>query len=255
MSRNRKIRAIVGTKGGVGKSVLAFDVLPTIVKNPVVFEIDSNNNTSLSNSKIKSQNFNVKKIDLAVDKMDLNLMSANDEDLIIDVGAGQDTREFLKAIRDEDFELEFYLPMNDDFEQFDNIQDTIKLIKESSPKSIINLVLNRCHSAEKEEVKVQFLNIFGNEDYGIEERYSLISKDIENIYFLPDTPIFGIIKRQYQKHFIDAVGWANDLIDNKAKYKKAWVEEGDDVFIKNKKILRLASKVLELNDRLLKSFK
>ena len=242
------IKVVLGTKGGVGKSTISFGVLPVLnrKRNIRVIEIDSNNESSLSNSMIESENFGASKIEVVVDKIDLSVLKNIDEDIILDIGGGDDTRIFLNQIASEDFDLEFYLPINDDYEQFKNLQDTLELIQQCRPGQKINLVFNRCRSLSPEAVKEQFLGIFGSEEYAIESRWPMIAKQVNSVYYLPDTPVFGILKGRYQKFLLDGVLWAEDLIENQQTYKQTWLEQSDDVFLRNKRTIRFAKKIIDL---------
>lgn len=252
----KSIKAVLGTKGGVGKSTVSFGVLPILNRknNVRVIEIDSNNKSSLSNSIIDSENFAASKIEIVVDKIDLSILKNIDEDIILDIGGGDDTRIFLEQIAGEDFEVEFYLPLNDDYEQFQNLQDTLELIQKARPNQKVNLVFNRCRSLQPDSVKEQFLGVFGSDEYGIESRYPLIAKQVKNVYYLPDTPVFGILKGRYQKWLLDGILWADDLLENQQAYKQAWLEQGDDVFLRNKRTIRFAKKIKELEQTILEIF-
>lgn len=253
---SNNIKVVIGTKGGVGKSTLSYGVLPVVFRSEQVrvIEIDSNNKSSFSGSFLPSENFKTDQSDIVLDKVELSVMKQSKEIFILDIGGGDDTKVFLEQLQNEDFDVDFYLPVNDDYEQFKNIKDTIVLIQKTRPGQKVNLVLNRCHELKANLVKEQFMGIYGSEDFGIESRYEEISTHIKNVYFLPDSPVFGILKGRFQKHLIDGIIWADDLLENISMYKEQWREAGDDVFMSNKKKLRFAKKVKKLQNVILGIF-
>lgn len=250
------IKVVLGTKGGIGKSTVSHGVLPVVYRGEQVrvIEIDSNNKSSFSGSFVPSENFKTDQADIVLDKVDLSVLKESEEIFILDIGGGDDTKVFLEQLQNEDFDVDFYLPVNDDYEQFKNLQDTIVLIQKVRPGQKVNLVLNRCHQLKSNLVKEQFMGIYGSEDFGIESRYEEISADVKNVYFLPDSPVFGILKGRFQKHLIDGIMWADDLLENLSVYKEQWRAASDDVFMNNKKKLRFAKKVKKLQSIILGIF-
>jgi hypothetical protein len=133
-------------------------------------------------------------------------------------------------------------------EQIDNILDTITLIRDFDKSAKINLVLNRCFTLEKEEIQKQFINIFGSEELDIPNR--LTDLKVDNIFFIPNSNIFSILKSHYKVSLLDSYLSSIDLIQNIDTYRQEWIKEGQDVFKANNKRYRFAKMVVELINQL-----
>jgi hypothetical protein len=133
-------------------------------------------------------------------------------------------------------------------EQVDNVKDTIALIRNFDKSAKINLILNRCFTLEKEEIRKQFINIFGSEDLDIPNR--LVDLKVDNIFFVPNSNIFSILKSHYKVSLLDSYLSSVDLISNIDIYRQEWIKEGQDVFKANNKRYRFAKMVVELINQL-----
>ena len=133
-------------------------------------------------------------------------------------------------------------------EQVDNVLDTIILIRDFDKSSKINLVLNRCFTLEKEEIQKQFINIFGSEELDIPNR--LTDLKVDNVFFVPNSPIFSILKSHYKVSLLDSYLSSVDLVSNIDTYRQEWIKEGQDVFKANNKKYRFAKMVVELINQL-----
>jgi anion-transporting ArsA/GET3 family ATPase len=225
------LKILSNTKGGVGKSTIGNHLFPVVFQDKdnkvVIIEVDSSNQSKLENTNLDITNNS--DISIVINNIDFSLMTDQNTIYIIDIGANEDAKNFLKELSKEDIEADFYIPCNDDYEQFYNIQDTLKRIKKCKCSSI-NLILNRCISLDQKIIKDQFLNLFGSERYGVEERFSEIAEDFTNIFFVPNSPLLGVIKGKYKQFLIDNLKVQKEFLTNYAETKK-------ELALKKEKIL------------------
>jgi len=149
-------------------------------------------------------------------------------------------------------EAQYVLPINDDLEQLENATSTMNMIRNIDESAIIYLILNRCINVNCESaIKEQFISIFGSQKYGIESSLHML-KNVE-LLFVPNSPIFGILKNIYQTSLLDFIESAEDLIENIDTYRLSWIDEGREKFRENMKKYAFAKDVIELKNQL-KSF-
>jgi cellulose biosynthesis protein BcsQ len=245
---------IVNTKGGVGKSILASQVLPSLFreenKEIKVYELDDNNKTFYQNSRIEFKTLKTEKSEDVIDDVYFDLELGEDVVNIIDSGGGNDTIAVLNAIKKAELQnLTYFIPVNDDFEQFENTKSTIHLIRDFDKNSKIYLVFNRVFSFEIKDITNQFIVFFGSEEYDISGRFDEISNQIEKkILMIQNTQIFSILKNVHNTTLYDFYHKNKDLIENPDKHKKEWVKEGKDYFKKQMKHFRFAKDVFDLID-------
>jgi cellulose biosynthesis protein BcsQ len=245
---------VVQTKGGAGKTTISVNVLALMFKNDDIkvniFELDNNNTSKLANSKLNFQSLKVDKSDEAINKVYFDIVSNSKEVNIIDCGGGDDTVKVLEYIQKIDMQdIVYIIPLNDDIEQFDNVVQTIKLIKSTNKKAIIHLFFNRCNNLNEQDVKKQFVGFFGSDIYNINSKIELIQNEISSFVFIPNTPLFGILK-SYGISLYDSYNSSKDLVDNISTYRQNWAKEGKKVFSKNMARFTFAKDILELIDDL-----
>jgi len=229
---------ILNTKGGVGKTTITqqivapylYDTTNEIVE---VFEIDNNNKSdSLKDSVIMNiVSINTQKGSEIIKDKFFEVI-ADDKDVVVDAGGGEDTKEVLQVIKDLELtdEVIFFIPVLKNQANIKNVADTYKLIREWNKNSKIFFVLNM-FSNDKD-----FVYFFGDEKLSIEGIYSVISKD-ENadILKIKNTRTFDLVENQLHKTTyeigkveIDTKSYLKEIIKkgDKAKYKKelAYIE-------------------------------
>jgi len=248
------VLVVVNTKGGVGKSTIASQVLPILFRDTdkkiKVYELDDNNRTYYKNSKIEFNTLKVSRTEDVIDDVNIDLMLDENVINIIDAGGGNDTKAVLDGIQKAELKgLTYFIPLNDDFEQFENTKLTIELIRSFDNNAKIFLIFNRTISFKIDEIKSQFIAFFGSEDYGIEGRFDEIADLVEKDFLiLQNTQIISILKNFYGTTLYDFYHDNKDLIENSEKYKKEWVQHGRDYFKKQMKHFRFAKDVFDLID-------
>jgi hypothetical protein len=245
---------VVNTKGGVGKSTIASQVLPVLFrendKKIKVYELDDNNQTFYKNSKIEFKTLKTERSEDAIDEVYFDLELGEDVVNIIDAGGGNDTKVVLEAIKKAELkDVIYFIPINDDFDQFANTKYTIELIRSFDNSSKIFLIFNRAISSEPKDIYDQFIAFFGSETYGIEGRFDEIANLIEKDFLiLQNTQIISILKNLYNTTLYDFYHENKDLIENSERYKKEWVQHGRDYFKKEMRHFRFAKDVFDLID-------
>lgn len=252
--KSSSIFIIPQTKGGVGKTTIS-GIVATLLylqnQNQKInlFEIDDNNMSRVNSNYINHQSLKLKDSEVVIDDIQFTSLSDDNVVNIVDAGGGNDTKIVLQKLKEIDlFGLNYYIPLNDDMEQVDNVKDTIALIRNFDKSAKINLILNRCFTLEKEEIRKQFINIFGSEDLDIPNR--LVDLKVDNIFFVPNSNIFSILKSHYKVSLLDSYLSSVDLISNIDIYRQEWIKEGQDVFKANNKRYRFAKMVVELINQL-----
>jgi len=250
------IFAVIGTKGGSGKSTISTQVLPLVlgeIGEVEIIEIDNNNVTKLKNSKLKIKNFKVVGGEIEVDKISYIEIKNPNKITIIDGGGGDDSLKILHYFKNINLTgIKYLIPINDDIEQIENLKNTISEIKKVEENPKIFVVLNQCTILEKEAIREQFIGVFGSKKYGFRE------EKFENeisFLFLQKTHVFGILKNWYGLSIVDSLAGAIDLIENYGKYRIAWVTEGtDDEYIQKLNYYKFAKDLVELADSIKISF-
>ena len=243
---------IANTKGGVGKSIISTQVLPAFfqqqnnTKNVNVYEIDNNNKSQLSNSSLNFKSLDLTKGEDALLEADYNTNAVN----VIDAGGGDDTRTIINYIQKNDIFVDLYLvPVLNDFEQVHNLKQTVSLIRQIDNNASVYVVLNKLKSLEEQDIKDQFIFLFGSEKYGIKGHLEEVQGDINGMLFLVDSNIYSILKNIYQKSLADVLDLAEDYIANIRDYKKQWRQElGVEEYKKNMQFYSFLKDAKELAD-------
>ena len=125
--------------------------------------------------------------------------------------------------------IDFYIPTLHDDETISNIQDTIKEIKKYFENPKITLILNKAKSVDFNEVKKQFINIFGSEKYNYKSNYQSIVNDIRSIAIIPETHLIYLMKNHYRIEMADLYLSSKDLNENEATYRSKWKIEAKEL--------------------------
>ncbi|MEV9594412.1 hypothetical protein AB0W31_08330 [Aliarcobacter butzleri] len=248
------VHVVVQTKGGVGKTTFS-SVLSTLLylenkeKKIQVFELDDNNSTRINSDFMSHSSLKLKDSEIALDDIQFNTLSTEDVISITDAGGGNNSRMVLQKFHEIDLtDLNYYIPLTDNMDEIQNVKDTIELIRKFDKNGKINLILNRCFSLDKNEIQKQFINIFGSDDLDIPNQ--LDNLKVDNIFFVPNSNIFSILKSHYKVSLLDSYLSSIDLIQNIDSYRQQWVTEGQEIFKSNNKKYRFAKLVVELIDQL-----
>lgn len=249
VNSKREIIVVTNTKGGVGKSTVVNQCFPLIFHDVAIIEIDSSQKSKLKDSKINAQHFKAKAISEAVDEIDI---LSQEKQVIIDVGADENTRAFFEDINViDDLNFHFMIPLNHDVEYTENVTDTYNMIKNFQSNAKVSLILNRAR--EDKSTRKQFFGIFGSEDLDIEE---VISKmKIDNIFTLNESDFFGLAKVKYKKTLSEAEPDIKHFLKNKKEIRIKVREQGREAQKKSNADFRVAKQIIQLINDIRESFK
>ena len=215
----------LNTKGGVGKSFIATQILPLAFYNNNdaninIFEIDNNNKTALSTKIIQFLNLDVNNIDKILFDVEFS------EDInIIDAGGGDDTKSVIKAFAEANIQVDlFVIPITKDFEVIKNLKDTIELIKKHYDDANILIVLNRVVA----DAKSEFIYFFGNEEYGVESIKDKL-KDVKYIA-IKDYNEIDIVKNLHKTTALDLLLSYKKVLENEREYRQSWHKEAKEKY-------------------------
>ncbi|MCT7618157.1 hypothetical protein N5U05_10450 [Aliarcobacter butzleri] len=248
------VHVVVQTKGGVGKTTFS-SVLSTLLylenkeKKIQVFELDDNNSTRINSDFMSHSSLKLKDSEIALDDIQFNTLSTEDVISITDAGGGNNSRMVLQKFYEVDLtDLNYYIPLTDNMDEIQNFKDTLELIQKFDKNGKINLILNRCLSLDKTEIEKQFINIFGSDELDIPNQ--LDNLKVDNVFFVPNSNIFSILKSHYKVSLLDSYLSSIDLVQNIDTYRQEWVKKGQEIFKANNKRYRFAKLVVELIDQL-----
>ena len=234
--KNLNTIVVANTKGGAGKSMISLHFLPMLFldKKINVHEIDDSNMSRLKNSSLNFENLKVEENQNALVGIDYDISTGTDEINIIDCGGGTETKMILNSINhnSELNGLTYFIPTNDDITEFDNVKETIKLIKENDDNAKIYIIFNRCLKMTENDIKEQFLGFFGDKDYGIDARYNEIEKDIIDIFYVRTNKILNILSSKYHISLKDGYLEYQKINNIFADYKKEWLKNEKEEYKK-----------------------
>jgi len=222
---------VTSTKGGEGKTVTATMIIPALFigkgRSINIYEIDDNNESDFSNSKIKFKSLRVEQskesiTDVSFDSMD----DSNDAVNIIDAGGGNDTLQVLDVVgKRKIVDATYIVPLNQNSKNVKNAIQTIKKIKEIEEDPKIFLLLNRCKSLDEEAIKKQFFGLFGWEEREVKgEIDNPALKDVQ-ILFAEETRIFEILEDQHHLTLFDIYDEAKNIVNNRDELRLEWMKE------------------------------
>lgn len=238
--------AIINTKGGVGKSTLAFHVLPAILvdRNFEIIEIDNNNKTTtaFSNTQIlkgKITSLNLQEGTQKLEELVVTNMLEEDKISVIDAGGGDDSLRVIHSFIDQDLIADtlFIIPFMPDFVQLKNLVDTYNVL----PSAKILVVLNNADLSDPDHL----MFIKGNEDYEIPN----ISTIFPHFAVCPKSPLFSYAASRNKETIKDLALLASQYNKNEIlEYAKTKTKSDKDKMTKiyrNWKISRNAKDYLE----------
>ena len=251
----KELNIVINTKGGVGKSLISFNVLTLKynIDNVEIYEIDNNNKTTLHNSKLQIKNLNLNKTEETIEEAIFNIF-ADKKNIIIDSGGGDDTKNLIKYIKRADipFKINFYIPVLNDLEINKNIIDTLNLIQDIKDKKVY-LVLNKVKDIN--EVEQEFFNLFGNKTYGINGILDEIKDKIDNIIIIEDSILFSIVKNIYKKTLLELNLEAEEVVKNINKIRQQLIKKGKEKYIEEMKYINLLKDINKLANKIKQQFK
>lgn len=195
------IHAVTNTKGGTGKSTIAFHALCSeaarFERDFVIYELDEKNLTAevFHQSETLRGRGKTLTLDYTVEAIGEAIFESivEGKEVIIDIGGGRDTDEVLDALANSGEEIRYYVPMESEEAQIANAIATIDMIEAAGGRA--NLIVNRTKGWNKEDSGAD--DLFGNSTLGISSNRAILDR-VDKIYFIPDNPYFGHAQRENQ---------------------------------------------------------
>ncbi len=162
------------TKGGVGKSTVAMQVIAPYLykkhgKKVTYIEIDDENNDSMSFNRTEIVNKRMLGTNKISELDEMILMDSNHE-VIVDVGGNKTSSLVLEEIKKVGSfgNVKWIIPLGDGELDGKNAIATMKKIKkiEDNPEENTIFALNRAISMEPDYINEQFINFFGHKYLG-----------------------------------------------------------------------------------------
>jgi len=222
------INVVFGQKGGIGKTLISNHVLPYLSGSRMVVEIDNNNFSSIyDNSKKiigKSTNTSIKELEKTLNDIDYD---SSDDNIIVDVGGGDDSTKVINAILEIGLDVEYWLPLSTDFETVKTLRNTRNIIGDAKTNLVFSNFTN---------LKIDFWFIFGSEEYGIKENLEIL-ENFNNFYQVKNSVLFGIAK-VYKTTIWDLALIHKDY--ELSKIKNIWRKNGREYYHKALQMHRLS---------------
>ncbi|WNL30698.1 hypothetical protein [Aliarcobacter cryaerophilus] len=253
----KDIFIIISNKGGVGKTNSSIQVIaPSLyLNNPDkkihVWEIDNNNNTKkhISSKYIQYESMKLSKSEMAINDIEFSNLTDPNTVHVVDSGGSDDSKKILAHLKQVNLiGLQYIIPTNEDMEQIDNITEIIEIIRQQDKFAKIYLLLNRCISLKENEIKQQFINIFGSKELGIPSQIENLK--IDEILFVENSNVYTLLKSHYKIPLLDFYFESLDLRENIQEYKVKWGEQGHEVFTANSNKFKFSNLVLDLIEKL-----
>ncbi|MEA1892672.1 MAG: hypothetical protein U9N33_08180 [Campylobacterota bacterium] len=188
----------VSSKGGVGKSTIARQVIAPLLFNNFnekvkLIEVDDNNTTDTFTSSIfSSQSY---KVSAGINEALKSLFEVyNNEKIIIDGGGGNDSNKLVDALLSMDIDKHtiYFIPILKNRSGMKNLINMYKKIRAKSNSKIV-VILNQTKSNDTNIIKADFSYFFGSEELNIKGAISDLYQD-ENLIItnLIDTNVYDL---------------------------------------------------------------
>lgn len=180
------IYCVANTKGGVGKSTVSWHVMPLVLGECAVVEIDDNNQTAnvfkTFENIAEAKSVKLDELDSTIASISFKAATAN-LPIVIDAGGGNDTRAVIQSLAELDLlkSTTFVIPVKPSRAEVQNALDTYELAINGGVSSVIFV--------KNGETK-DFIFWDGSNDYDTTAQKPK-SKNITEVN-LPPTPLFDI---------------------------------------------------------------
>ena len=242
------VYVIINNKGGVGKSLLSHNVFSLLVgDNFEVLEVDNNNDTAVTYSKSellkgKARTIRLKDADDVLDDVFFEAM-ANNKNIIVDGGAGDDTNRLLALLAEQaQKNIKYIIPTivgSDDI----NVMKTYERIKH---KDNVLFVLNGYHDEEK--LKEEFLFFFGDSEMDVKGVAGKIKGKLHYLT-IPFSNLYKVAQLNYNMTIFDLANLSKDLEPDEAAAEFLKESKGDQLvyraFYKRYKTSLRAKKLID----------
>jgi cellulose biosynthesis protein BcsQ len=221
---------VVNTKGGVGKTNIALNILPVLLqgKNITYYQLDNNNKLSVRSDFVNIKEFKLNNLNEALSEIEFSDNDVN----IIDAGGGDDVKLVLQEVANSILDdVRFIIPVSKNLSIRYNIEDTLKHIYKNFKNPKVYLMFNFLENIN--DYKKEYINIFGDEVFEIEPLKEL-DKFQKEFGFVINSSLFQILELN-KEILLDRYLKVKELAENKNKLLKVKKEELKDL-VKKKEI-------------------
>lgn len=192
--QNSNTYVVCSLKGGVGTTTLSKILATLLHKEDItvtIYRPDSFNVIDDEPQNFKLVHIGTKSIQLQnfgkrINTNCIDFLFKKTKDINI-IDLSKDSFELLEELG---MGVNYYIPITDNNPiEVDLAINIIKIIEEFSIDPKIYLVLNKCNSLNKNEIKKQFISLYGNEKLGIKSRINELT--VDNIFYIPTSKIFS----------------------------------------------------------------
>jgi len=225
------INVVINAKGGVGKTTVANHILPFLTNSKTIFEIDSSNFSSIYSLSTKIEGKTIETtqqgLEDAVD--DASFLSlAQQKNILIDTGAGEDSRRTIQALKASGLTCTYWMPIMADMEALHPLYATRELIGDAE----CNLVFSNFRNLEED-----FWFVYGDSRHGFDKDFEIF-KHFDNMLKAPNTTLFAKCKA------FNTTIWDMAEIHKGYKLEEAqveWGKQGREAWGKNMAMHRLST--------------
>lgn len=217
---------VLNTKGGAGKTAIALNVLPLIIKakdeyaDIDYYQLDDNNKIIAKSDYVTIKEFKIKETENALDSIEVDNILDESKTNIIDCGGGNDSKRVIEALSKTNIDREnlvFIIPVTQFLSMRHNIAETIDEIKKYFEEPKIVLMLSMVHDFDN--LEQEFISIYGDKDLKISKFEKL--DDVDSFGVVPYLTFLQVLEAK-KEILLDKYQEVKDMLKNEKKAIKEY---------------------------------